>query len=83
MRMWLVPAKVLVDFAKKFKQLEIKSGQVSGRAIDAEAIRSWRNYRAKIVLLAQALSAMQGVPSAFGQGFEWRYFTAVECVKSH
>lgn len=58
------PAKVLVDFSKKFKQFEIKSGQVSGRAIDAEAIRRLAELPGKDILLAQVLSAMQGVPSA-------------------
>jgi len=58
------PAKVLVDFSKKFKQFEIKSGQVSGRAINAEAIRRLAELPGKDILLAQALSAMQGVPSA-------------------
>jgi large subunit ribosomal protein L10 len=58
------PAKVLVDFSKQFKQFEIKSGQVSGRLIDAEAIKRLAELPGKDVLLAQALSAMQGVPSA-------------------
>ena len=57
-------AKVLVEFSKKFKQFEIKSGQVSGRAIDAEAIKRLAELPGKDILLAQALSAMQGVPSA-------------------
>lgn len=59
------PAKVLVEFSEKFKQFEIKSGQVSGRAIDAEAIRRLAELPGKDILMAQALSAMQGVPSAF------------------
>jgi len=58
------PAKVLVDFSKQFKQFEIKSGQVSGRAIDAEAIKRLAELPGRDVLLAQALAAMQGVPSA-------------------
>ena len=41
------PAKILVDFAKDFKQLEIKSGQISGKVIDADAIKRLANYRAE------------------------------------
>lgn len=58
------PAKVLVDFSKEFKQLEIKGGQVLGRAVDADAIRRLAELPGRDVLLAQALSAMQGVPAS-------------------
>ncbi|HIJ20574.1 MAG TPA: 50S ribosomal protein L10, partial [Deltaproteobacteria bacterium] len=30
------PSKVLVDYAKEFKQLEIRRGQISGREIDVD-----------------------------------------------
>jgi large subunit ribosomal protein L10 len=58
------PAKVLVDFSKDFKQLEIKSGQIMGKAIDVEAIIRLADLPSKDVLLAQTLSAMQGVPTS-------------------
>jgi large subunit ribosomal protein L10 len=58
------PAKVLADFSKEFKQLEIKIGQISGKAIDAEAIRRLAELPGRDVLLAQVLAAMQGVPAS-------------------
>ena len=58
------PAKVMVDFSREFKQLEIKSGQIMGKAIDAEAIKRLADLPGKDVLLAQTLSAMQGVPAS-------------------
>lgn len=59
------PAKALVDFAKKFKKLKIKIGQVSGKKIDAESIRQLASLPGRDVLLAQALSVMQAVPTSF------------------
>ena len=58
------PAKVLVDFANDFKQLEIKSGQISGKVLDVGAIIRLAQLPGKDVLLAQALSAMQAVPAS-------------------
>ena len=61
------PAKVLVDFSKEFKQLEIKSGQIMGKAIDEEAIKRLAELPGKDVLLALVLSAMQGVPASLAR----------------
>jgi large subunit ribosomal protein L10 len=58
------PAKVLIDFSREFKQLKIKSGQISGKAIDADAIRRLGELPGRDILLAQTLSAMQGLPVA-------------------
>ena len=59
------PSKVLVDYAKEFKQLEIRRGQISGREIDVDGIRKLAVLPPRDVLLAQALSVMQAVPTAF------------------
>ena len=61
----IAPAKVLVDFSKDFKQLEIKSGQISGKLLDAGAITRLAALPGREILLAQALSAMQGVAGSF------------------
>ncbi len=61
----VAPAKVLVDFAKDFKQLEIKSGQISGKLLDVANINRLAELPSREVLLAQALSAMQGVAGSF------------------
>jgi large subunit ribosomal protein L10 len=59
------PAKTLVDFAKDFEQLEIKSGQISGKEINAAAVRQLAKLPEREVLLSQVLAAMQAVPASF------------------
>jgi len=59
------PAKTLVNFAKDFKQLEVKKGQVSGKVMDADDIKQLATLPTRDVLLAQTLSAMQAVPAGF------------------
>ena len=58
-------AKVLVNFAKTNKNLEIKHGQVSGRALEGKDIVRLSELPGREVLLAQALSGMQAVPASF------------------
>jgi large subunit ribosomal protein L10 len=61
----VAPAKTLVNFAKNFKQLEVKKGQVSGKVIDADDIKHLATLPSRDVLLGQTLSAMQAVPAGF------------------
>ena len=61
----VVPAKVVTTFAKDFKQLQIRSGQIAGKALDETDIRRLAELPGRDVLLAQTLSAMQAVPAAF------------------
>ena len=59
----VAPAKVLTDFAKENKKLEIKIGVMDGRVIDAAGIVALSSLPSREVLLAQVLSAMNGVPT--------------------
>jgi large subunit ribosomal protein L10 len=61
----VAPAKALVEFAKEFSKIKIKCGQLSGRSVDEDGIKRLSSLPDREVLLAQVLSAMQGVPSAF------------------
>ncbi len=61
----VAPAKVLVDFAKEFSHLKIKSGQISGKASGPDGIKKLAELPGRDVLLAQTLSAMQAVPASF------------------
>ena len=61
----VAPAKTLVNFAKDFKALEVKKGQVSGKVIDANDIKQLATLPSRDVLLGQTLSAMQAVPAGF------------------
>ncbi len=59
------PAKVLSDFAKENDKLEIKIGVMAGKVLDINAIKSLSALPSRDVLLAQVLSTMNGVPTAF------------------
>jgi large subunit ribosomal protein L10 len=59
------PAKALVDFAKEVKKLKIKTGQISGKAINEQGVKDLAALPSRDVLLAQALSVMQAVPTSF------------------
>ena len=59
------PAKILIGFEKEFENLAIKIGQMSGKPMDAMTIKKLAELPGRDQLLAQLLSAMQGVPSSF------------------
>jgi large subunit ribosomal protein L10 len=61
----VAPAKVLVDFAKENKKLEIKAGIMGNTMLDVAAITSLASLPSRDILLGQVLSAMNGVPTAF------------------
>lgn len=63
----VAPAKTLVEFAKEHKNLQIKSGQISGKVIAAEAIKRLAELPGREVLLAQVLAAMQAVPASLAR----------------
>lgn len=58
-------AKIMIGLEKEFEKLEIKVGQISGKPMDANDIKRLAELPGRDQLLAQLLSAMQGVPSAF------------------
>lgn len=59
------PAKTLVDFAKDFEKLIIKIGQISGREVNADAVKQLAKLPGREVLLSQVLASMQAVPAGF------------------
>ncbi|MFH1242586.1 MAG: 50S ribosomal protein L10 [Pseudomonadota bacterium] len=60
----VAPAKVLIGFAKDFKQFQIRNCQISGRVLDAEGVKRLAELPGRDVLLAQTLSVMQAVPTS-------------------
>lgn len=60
----VAPAKVLVDFCKTQKNVELKVGHISGRIMDANAIRRLAELPGREVILAQTLSVMKEVPTS-------------------
>lgn len=60
----VAPAKVLVNQSKDNAKLEIKVGQIAGKIIDFDGIKRLAELPSRDVLLAQVLSAMQGVATS-------------------
>ena len=63
----VAPAKVLMEMGKKYKDLELKIGQISGRPITPDAIKRLADLPGRDQLLAQVLSAMQAVPTSLAR----------------
>ncbi len=61
----VVPAKILSDFAKTYKKLEIKAGIVEGAFVDADGIKALADLPPKEVLMAQVLGGMNSPISGF------------------
>jgi len=61
----VAPAKVLSEFAREFKALEIKVGVMGNKVLDLSAIKALSDLPSREVLLGQVLSAMNGVPTGF------------------
>ena len=60
----VAPAKVLVDLSKDLKDLKLKTGQISGKPMDMDAIKRLAELPGRDQLLAQTLSVMQAVPTS-------------------
>lgn len=58
------PAKVLVDFVKDNDKLEIKTAAMNGKVLTIDEIKALAKMPSREELLAQVLSAMNGVPTA-------------------
>lgn len=56
----VAPAKILSDFAKDHKALEIKGGLLEGKVISLDQVKALADLPSREELLAQILRAMQG-----------------------
>jgi large subunit ribosomal protein L10 len=61
----VAPAKVLTQFAKDNKKLEIKVGVLNGKVLDVQAIKALASLPSREVLLAQFLATLNAVPGSF------------------
>ena len=59
------PAKVVVDFVKDNEKLEIKAGALSGKLLDADAIKQLAKMPSKEELLAKLVYTLNAVPTSF------------------
>jgi large subunit ribosomal protein L10 len=61
----VAPAKILSEFAKDNKVLEIKIGVMDGKILDPDAIKSLAALPSREVLLGTFLSALNNLPAGF------------------
>jgi len=61
----VAPAKILAQFAKDNKKLEIKGGVLKDKVLDVDAIKALAKLPSREVLLGQFLSVLNEVPSSF------------------
>lgn len=61
----VAPAKILTQFAKDNKKLEIKAGVMNGKMMNLDAITALSKLPSREELLAQVLSTMNAVPTGF------------------
>ena len=55
----VAPARILTEFMREFKQLEIKGGILEGKVIKDKEVRQLADLPAREVLLGKVLSGMQ------------------------
>jgi large subunit ribosomal protein L10 len=60
----VAPAKIIMDFAKDHKALEVKVGVMNGKALDAGQIKALSMLPSREELLAKFLSVLNGVPTS-------------------
>ncbi len=55
----VIPAKILMDFARENKELAIKGGVLDGRVIGADQVKALADLPSREVLLARVLGGMR------------------------
>jgi large subunit ribosomal protein L10 len=55
----VAPAKILADFAKDHKKLELKCGVLEGKVIDLNTVKELANLPSKEALLGQVAGMLQ------------------------
>jgi large subunit ribosomal protein L10 len=76
--------KILIDFAKKNKQLIIKGGALENKIIDADGVKTLADLPSREVLLTQVVMGMQGPLSGMVnvlQGPLRKFVYALEALK--
>lgn len=80
----VAPAKVLSQFAKTNKALEIKAGILEKKVIDAKGVKDLADLPPKEILLAKVLGAMQSPMYGFAgslQGVLRKFVYVLDAVK--
>ena len=80
----VAPAKLISEFMKENRVMEIKGGLVEGKVINAEAVKALASLPSREVLLARLLGSMQAPISGLAnvlQGNIRKLVYALEAVK--
>lgn len=75
--------KVLVEFAKRNAELEIKAGMLDGKFLTKEQISALAELPGRDVLLAKLLSVMQGVQTALVNVLSGVPRSFVQCLDAY
>ncbi|MBW1840420.1 MAG: 50S ribosomal protein L10 [Deltaproteobacteria bacterium] len=80
----VAPAKLLTEFAKENKKLEIKAGILNGKVLDVNAIKLLSALPSREVLLGQFLSVLVGVPTSIVRALNdmpKRFLNVLQAIK--
>lgn len=80
----VMPAKVLSEFIREIKKMEIKAGILEGKVIDAKEVRELAELPPREVLLAKVLGGMQAPLYGFAgvlQGTLRSFVYALDAVR--
>jgi large subunit ribosomal protein L10 len=75
--------KVLVEFAKRNAELEIKAGMLDGKFLTKEQISALAGLPGRDVLLSRLLSVMQGVQTALVNVLSGVPRSFVQCLDAY
>ncbi len=80
----VAPAKVLSEFIKEYKKLEIKAAVLEGQVIDAAQVKALASLPSREVLLAKVLGGMQAPMYGFAgalQGLLRNFVYVLDAVR--
>lgn len=80
----VAPAKVLTEFMKTNKNLDIKIGVLDGKVLSSEDIKALSSLPSREALLGQVLSVMNAVPTSFVRvlaGVPVQFLNALQAIK--
>ncbi|HOV80624.1 MAG TPA: 50S ribosomal protein L10 [Bacillota bacterium] len=80
----VAPAKVLTEFIRDTRKMEIKAAVLEGRVIDARAVKSLADLPSREILLGRVLGGMQAPLYGFAgvlQGTLRKFVYALEAVR--
>jgi large subunit ribosomal protein L10 len=80
----VAPAKILTDFIKENKNLEIKIGVMGAKVLNIDDVKALANLPSREVLLSKLLSVFTAVPGGFVRvlaGVPQQFLTVLSAIK--